>query len=291
MQLYAFDDKDRLIPANSAHKHHNYFCPGCKNAVRLRAGLYRRHHYYHVSGEKKCNGKGKGIKHLQLQHYLQKLIPNDDGILEKNFPAINRTADVVWEKEKIIFEIQCSSISADEVEARNYDYQSLSYTVIWILHDHRFNKKRPSAAEIFLRNLPHYYASIGKNETINIYDQFSILGKNFYRYIVTQLLTNLSSPKHLPEAISCRKVISKTIQKKLKNSTLCFDGDILYTMFLGTDKSLSLKLKSKIMLAVAKYESKDGNKKFLCFLKMAFNTVIKQPYRIIFNSILERVCK
>ena len=50
-----------------------------------------------------------------------------------------------------MFEIQCSPITAREIEERNSDYQSLGYQVIWILHDSLYNKGRLTAAEYFLQ--------------------------------------------------------------------------------------------------------------------------------------------
>ena len=55
---------------------------------------------------------------------------------------------------------------------RNRDYSQEGYQVIWILHDHRYNKKRATAAEIWLQEHPHYFTNFDE-EGGNFYDQWS----------------------------------------------------------------------------------------------------------------------
>ncbi len=90
---------------------------------------------------------GKSLSHLQIQLHLKALEPQL--ILEKKIE--NRIADAVWEEKKIVFEIQFSPISLEEVQNRCRDYQRLGYTPIWILHDRRFNRPWMSPAEEYLR--------------------------------------------------------------------------------------------------------------------------------------------
>src|SRR5581483_7947193 len=96
----------------------------------------------------------KSIAHLKIQHHLKSLL--NTAILEKPFPEIKRIADVVWEEEKIVFEVQVSPISKEEVEERCLDYEKMGYTPIWILYNKNFNQNVLSQAELFLRKKQCY---------------------------------------------------------------------------------------------------------------------------------------
>lgn len=104
------------------------------------------------------------IAHLQIQLHLKTLIPSL--ALEKPFPSIGRIADAVWEDKKIVFEVQSSPISIQEAHQRTADYTKAGYTVIWFLHDRKFNGWRAGPAELFFRKGLSFYIN-GKF----IYDQ------------------------------------------------------------------------------------------------------------------------
>lgn len=72
--------------------------------------------------------------HQALQMYIKNFLPGNV-FLEKYFPAKKRRADVVWEDEKMVFEIQYSPISVRELLERNIDYYEMGYSVCWILHE------------------------------------------------------------------------------------------------------------------------------------------------------------
>lgn len=80
--------------------------------------------------------------------------------LELPFPSIERIADAAWDKEKVVFEIQCSPMTAEELRARNRDYASLGWKTIWIFHETRYNKRRITAAEGSVWKRAHYYTNI-----------------------------------------------------------------------------------------------------------------------------------
>lgn len=171
MQLYALDADQQLIAANHASKQHDYSCLECGNTVRLRGGIHRRDHFYHLQQEQPCRQSGKGMEHLQLQCFFQRSLLEGDCFLEHRFPTINRIADVAWVSKRLIFEIQCSSITAEEVAQRNRDYESVGWEVIWILHEKNFNQRRLTGAELELRANPHYYTDFNERGEGGIYDQ------------------------------------------------------------------------------------------------------------------------
>lgn len=169
MQLYAFDENKKLVFVKQATKKKNYFCRECNSALRIRSGERTKPHFFHLAQNTHCSQSGKSLLHIHLQLYLQTLIPNAQ--LEKPFPEIKRIADVVVEDKKLIFEIQCSFITKEELEARNRDYASLGYTVIWILHEQTFNKNHLKAAERALLSRPFFYTNIDLEGRGTIFDR------------------------------------------------------------------------------------------------------------------------
>lgn len=150
MQIYALDNTGSLISAIHAQKKASYLCPECACPLRLRGGDLRRLHFYHLDLAPSCRLNGKSETHLAIQSHLQTLFGEQDCLLEKRFPTIQRIADCYSPSKKIVYEIQCSPISAEEVKKRMRDYASLGFKVIWILHDKQFNRNIVSAAEAFL---------------------------------------------------------------------------------------------------------------------------------------------
>ncbi|MGE5196370.1 MAG: competence protein CoiA, partial [Anaerolineae bacterium] len=124
MQLYALEGNTCII-AQEALAHKDYRCPECAGIVRARHGPHRRPHFYHMHLSKFCRQRQKSEEHIQTQLFLKKCLPQEEAALEKIYPAIGRIADVAWEREKLVFEIQCSPISAEEVKSRTTDYRSL----------------------------------------------------------------------------------------------------------------------------------------------------------------------
>jgi competence protein CoiA len=170
MQLFAWTEKQEIIEASQAERKKDYNCMECGGAVRVRQGEFRRSHFYHYKETPGCRQAGKSLEHLQTQIYLKEALTGEV-FLEKRFDSINRIADVVWENEKIIFEVQCSPILAQEVMQRNRDYQSCGYNVIWIMHDKRYAGKRMTSAEHYLLRSPHYYTNIDQDGNGQVYDR------------------------------------------------------------------------------------------------------------------------
>jgi competence protein CoiA len=71
MQICAIDSSASLILAENAHKHHDYHCIECNQIVRLRRGIHRKAHFYHITPNRICKQHGKGMPHLMLQQFLK----------------------------------------------------------------------------------------------------------------------------------------------------------------------------------------------------------------------------
>lgn len=150
MQLYALEN-DHFVLAAYAKPHQNYKCPECGGILRRRAGFHYQPHFFHTHSKSSCSQNKKSLEHLQTQIFFKKHLPKDEVFLEKRFSEISRIADVVWENKKIVFEIQCSNITIEELKSRNESYASIGYRVIWILHDKIFARAKKSFIEYFLQ--------------------------------------------------------------------------------------------------------------------------------------------
>lgn len=173
MALYATDSDDVIFAAD-ADPQARYWCLECFGPVKVRKGLQRFPHFYHVKRTPQCRLYSKSEDHMRVQAELQNLFPPHEIVLEKAFPSISRVADALWEKEKIAFEIQCSPIQAPEAEARIHDYRSAGYETIWLLDERLYNKRTLRPAEALLRSHSAYYLSIPRGRPFSAYDQFEI---------------------------------------------------------------------------------------------------------------------
>lgn len=208
MQIYALDHKSRSVHARAAERGISYTCPECSKEVRMRGGLARQPHFYHLIATS-CILQGKSLTHLQIQYALQTMLSPGQILLEFRFPQIGRVADVVWPAQKLVFEVQVSPIRATEVLARNRDYAKVGYRVVWILHDRRFNRSRITGAEGALRFSPHYFTNINAFGKGFFYDQYADFHfkrrkRRSSRFPVSfkqVLLVNRKQlPSHFPEA-------------------------------------------------------------------------------------------
>ncbi|HCJ83478.1 MAG: hypothetical protein A3G30_05380 [Chlamydiae bacterium RIFCSPLOWO2_12_FULL_49_12] len=194
MQLLARCKKGFNVLASEAKKRSDYACLECGATVRLRHGPHRQPHFFHLSPPLSCRQHEKSWAHLQLQLFILKLLPPGEGAIEKAYPAIGRIADVSWEREKIVFEIQCSSISLEEARARCEAYQSLHLLPVWILYQRRFNKNFLSAAEEYLRGGLSFFARFNQRGGWLIYDQFEVCRQSRRLFSSEPLPVLLSRP-------------------------------------------------------------------------------------------------
>ncbi len=249
MFLFAFDEQEKLISADQAHKQKDYFCRECGGIVRCRGGFLRQIHFYHLETNRICRQSGKSLIHLQIQFYIQSRLSVCE--LEKRFALINRIGDVVWEKEKLVYEIQCSPITAREIEERNRDYQSLGYQTIWILHDHLYNKNRLTAAEYFLQESPHYFTNINREGEGYIYDQWDWIEKSKRLKTLYRKEINIASHHTCEEGFFPKTEYPKWFLKRIRTWPLFFSGDCIdYLLSCNEEEKanfLSLYKESKML--------------------------------------------
>ncbi|MGT2799732.1 competence protein CoiA [Streptococcus marmotae] len=120
-----------------------FFCPGCGGPVRLRKGEVMRPHFAHIS-LKNCHyfSENESEQHLQLKTSLyQWALQDSQAELEKRLPEIEQIADV-FINDKLVLEIQCSSLPIRRLQERTYSYQQAGYRVVWLLGKDLWLKKR-----------------------------------------------------------------------------------------------------------------------------------------------------
>jgi len=286
MQLCALDDNGKLVFAAHAHKQQDYSCPECSGRVRLRGGFHRQDHFFHLEKTSHCRQNGKGMVHLQVQHYLLMHLPEGQSQLEHHFTGINRIADVAWTPHKIVFEIQCSPISAEEVLNRNTDYGGLGWQVVWILHDTRFNKWRLSAAEEALSRSPHFFTNINSEGEGLIYDQYAYVYKGVRKHRMESLPIEITNYRTIP-AGQWQPLEVGVVMRRIKFWQMSFKGDLVDLMLRGEKKDY-LKVIQEIELKEASEKKSSGG--FNPLKDLLYKMLIR-PYKLLFQMILEKACR
>lgn len=280
MQLYAFDEKKEIISSLQAKRHRNYQCLECGGPLRIRGGQHRQKHFFHLSLTSDCSQRRKSMTHIQVQCTIQRLLPQGDCHLERPFPEISRIADVVWESEKLIFEVQCSSMRAEEALARNQDYARVGYQVVWILHDKRYNRWRMTAVEEGLRHSPHYYTNIDSEGNGHIYDQWQWSGEGIRRDRLWPLTVDIRFP--LRKNQESKKCALLLVEERQGWWPLFFEGDLLSIAYRQEDNDYFIKAMERQSLLMRKKEN-------FSVLDQVVRRILR-TYKILFNYIVERSC-
>jgi competence protein CoiA len=286
MHLYARDEKDQLISAAQGNKQTNYFCRECGGLVRCRGGFIRQMHFYHLEHNRHCRQSGKSPTHFQIQLVLQKKLPGCE--IEKVFSSINRIADVVYVQEKIVFEIQCSSISAREIEERNRDYASLGYQVIWILHDRLFNKTRLTAAEFFLTESPHYFTNINVEGEGCFYDQWDVLDRGRRLKTLGFREINIAAFAGCNKDLFTKRDYPKWMQKRIELWPIYFFGDYLDLLLTSEETERAglinpAATKEQLLLDVHQFILWEKLKEIMHFVAL--------PYRLTLYLIMDKLTR
>lgn len=289
MQLCALDKEDNLVFVDQALKQQDYFCLECRAKVRVRRGMHRQAHYYHLQPNHICRMNGKGIIHLMLQRHIQNLLLSCNTHIEYRFPSIGRIADVACLSKKLIFEIQCAPIDSEEVLARNQAYNSLGYQVIWILHDSRYNQYKISPAEHVLKDFPHYFSNMNNSGEGMIYDHFSVYHKGTRLHRFPSLPVDLSLPLyfHKDKNIALlQDKLPKPLLQRLSNWPLGFAGDCIdrcLKLMESPDEHSHIELATAINLLLQTDQKITWN---VC--KQALFKFIATPYLAALRLLLER---
>ncbi|MBN4067248.1 hypothetical protein JYU14_04110 [Simkania negevensis] len=288
MQLFAYSQTNSLTSAHKAIKGQDYRCMECGEVLRARSGALLRAHFYHLTHNRLCRQSNKSATHIEVQHYFLQQLGKESCSLEKRFPSIQRIADVVWEKKKIVFEIQCSSITAEEVQQRIADYHSLGYCTIWILHTKRFNKERITAAERFLKHASlFYYTNITPHNQGSVYDQYDLVhkGKRYNRSVSFPI--TLSSPKSCLQEEKQLSLLPIFLQRRAESNDLFFEGDLIDSLFKIEETKSPLP---STLEAIFDIERNGSTRDQKGVLRRGARRV-KRLYLLTLQILLERLCR
>jgi competence protein CoiA len=286
MALYAFEE-EQSISATDAVERKNYRCIGCKSLVRVRRGLYRVPHFYHLAKSSTCRLYSKSQDHLLVQLAIQKLLPLGESTIEMPFTDIMRVADLIWERPKIAFEIQCSKLSSNEVKQRVIDYAKMGYHVVWILDDRIFNRRIIGEAEQLMRQRPSYYATLRKESEPKFYDQFEIDSGNKRLKKGQRLTIHIQRPYSVPKDEAWLKSpFPSQVLQKIETNQLYFHGDLLHKAFLSK-KILSLAYTMHTLRVLEEFYRRKALKEKNLFLKWITKWIL-EPFGLLMLTLHER---
>lgn len=275
MQLRALDEKGQIIFAHQAEKQRDFFCIECGGIIRARAGVHRQAHFYHLHPPASCRQNGKSMEHLQVQCFLKNIL-GENCKLEQPFLGIGRIADCVWEPHKLVFEVQCSPISQNEVAGRNQDYAAAGYRVIWILHDRLFNQRRLSAAELWLQKHPHYFTNIDQAGGGCIYDQINQTERGWRRILLKPVPVDLRSMY-----VSVGGQLQGVLRERHQQWQCGFKGDWV-SLFQDTGRQ------KQILGALQAAMPEMGR---TALIKRLWRQCVVRPYKALFDFFLEGACR
>src|SRR3990167_3730899 len=226
MALYATDGTDYVF-AGDAIPGAPYWCLECRAPVKMRRGRNRLPHFYHLRQSPGCHLYSKNEDHLLLQLQIQKFLAPEKIEIERPFFEIHRIADLVWEKESLVFEIQCSSLEQREAQQRVADYRRVGYETVWLLDDRIFNKRLVRPAEGFLRSFSCYFFSFDRTGPSRFYDQLEVVIDRKRLKKSHPLTISLAYPRGVPP-LEWPSNLSTQVSKRIEQSTHYFPGDLLY---------------------------------------------------------------
>lgn len=273
MALYATNGEECVFAADADPKA-SFHCLECRSPVKARRGAGRMPHFYHLQKSSRCHLYSKSEDHLLLQLQVQKLFLPDLIEIERPFLSIHRIADLIWEKEKTVFEIQCSRLDLLEAQKRIVDYRKAGYEVVWLLDDRIFNKALIRPAEEFLRSQSAYFFSFERTGFSHVYDQLEIVIGKKRRKKGRPLTVELSKPQSKPN-LEWPPNLPSQIQERIANSKRYFRGDLLH-------RAVRSAIDPSTALALAKWRAEElalrseGRTERL--LSIFFKRYIAHPY-------------
>lgn len=140
MLARALDAEGMAVDAAAAESKHTYFCPQCSEPVRLKKGVVRAAHFFHIARTPECRLSQKTYLHALIQEMIYERLPSREKRLEHPFSSIARIADVVSFDQRAVFEVQISNIKVEEMKRRTRDYKKVALDTVWVLHERRFKK-------------------------------------------------------------------------------------------------------------------------------------------------------
>lgn len=137
-----------------------YFCPVCKEPVRIKNGKVKLPHFSHYNNSNcTLHFEGETFEHLVLKEMFTKWCDEQSICyeLEKYLPELNQRPDILI--GNIALEIQCSPLSVQRLVERTKNYQKNGYIPIWICGKRIFSTQQILSE--LAKNLCYYSDKIG----------------------------------------------------------------------------------------------------------------------------------
>lgn len=142
INLLEFNSKDEVI---NMKKNGPFFCPICKNLVRLKIGQKKRAHFAHVDLIECKNERKETRQHIEGKYDLYQYFKRFNELVEveKFIPEINQRPDLMikFKNHTLYIEYQCSKIPLDVLIKRTESYQKLNHKILWILGESLLSQK------------------------------------------------------------------------------------------------------------------------------------------------------
>ena len=129
-------------------------CPSCQREVTLRKGSIKVHHFAHKPPVTCSRGKGESEQHLQVKLSIFDALSREGNVteleVERDFGISVADVFACISGTPVAIEIQRSTLSANEINARTRNYHRLGIAVLWIAlpsPDLATSKYSPSAWE------------------------------------------------------------------------------------------------------------------------------------------------
>jgi competence protein CoiA len=172
--------------------------------------------------------RNKSRTHNALQKHIVDLLWQFPVEMEKRFSSIDRIGDVVWEEKKLVFEIQCSPMSRQEMLERTQAYRSLGYQVVWILHERSYNQYKLTALEGSILEIPHYFSNFTPGGEGMIYDQCCFISKGARVKTFHRIPVDLSHPEPITPPMklnTCPRLME--VKRRLNHWPIYFENDLV----------------------------------------------------------------
>ncbi|MGT2932986.1 competence protein CoiA [Streptococcus catagoni] len=147
--LRALDEKGNLVSLlEGIPVKQSFTCPACAGQVLLKNGKIKCPHFAHRQLKKSCYfSENESYEHLSLKAKLyQSLIKEGTVELEKFDAQLNQVADLCI-NQKLILEVQCSSLSLEKLCSRSQAYYANGFHVLWLLGKKLWLKNRLTALQ------------------------------------------------------------------------------------------------------------------------------------------------
>jgi competence protein CoiA len=129
-------DSVKVIARESERDAAPFQCPTCLREVTLRKGNIKAHHFAHKPPVTCARGKGESVQHLQVKLAIFDALGRESNVteleLERDFGTSVADVYARISGTPVAIEIQRSTLSANEINARTRNYHRLGIYVLWI---------------------------------------------------------------------------------------------------------------------------------------------------------------